>query len=119
MEQLQEQLSKVTQENETLRAELDQFQVKEALDTKRAKIAEMVSNSDLPKAAVTDTFMEQLMAANDDAVDAIIKDRQELVKANVVQRQPEKDLSDIVESLGAAKSSSDVDLSAVASRLFI
>lgn len=117
---LQKQVTEYREQVATLEAALDDYKVKEAIETKKAHIAEVIASSDLPKAAVTDTFVEQLMNADAEQVDAIIKDRHDLVKSTAVQKQPEKDWSSIVESVGnSTTKSSDVDLSAVASRLFI
>lgn len=68
------------EENARLKKENDEFRAANALREKRERIDAKLAESKLPKEAVTDTFRDTLLEAkDDDAVDALIKDRKEFV----------------------------------------
>lgn len=65
---------------ESLRKELDELKVREALREKREKRAKLLAESRLPKESVTEVFLEQVHAAEtDEAAKALIEDRKRLV----------------------------------------
>ena len=74
------QLTTLQEENKTLKEKVDGFEVKEALGTKKEKVAKILKESKLPKEAITETFQQTLLEAKDeDAMKALVEDRQKLV----------------------------------------
>ena len=63
-----------------VKTKLDAFEAKEAVAAKRAKVAKIVTEAKLPKEAVTEVFVDQLLgAANDATIGKLIEDRKALV----------------------------------------
>ena len=62
-------------------AKVDEAEAKEALQVKKEKVGEMLTESKLPKEVITETFKESLQTAeSDEQMKALIDDRIELVK---------------------------------------
>ena len=74
-----------------LQEELDGYKVKERLAEQREAVATLIEEAKLPEAAVTDLFVEQLIAAEPDARAALIEDRRELVKLNASTKPQSKE----------------------------
>ena len=70
-----------TVELTTLKEELDAFKLKETLAAEREIVAKLIEEAKLPETAVSEVFVEQLVAADAKKRQQIIEDRQELVKA--------------------------------------
>jgi len=94
-EELQRQISTLTEDKAllaaeleekekeiaALRKELDEVKVKEKLAQRKALIASLLKEADLPETAVTDQFKAILeKAASDEEVKAIIDDRKKLIE---------------------------------------
>jgi len=78
----EDEVSKLTEANKSIKLKLDEFEVKEAAVKKAAKVDELIEAGKLPTEAVTDTFRESLMAAKDEeAVQKLIADRKELCES--------------------------------------
>lgn len=63
-----------------LRHQVDRYQAAEALAARRSQIGELLVESRLPAEAVSEPFIEQLLAADDAAARRLIEDRQALVQ---------------------------------------
>lgn len=72
----------LAEENQKLREELDRLRAEQAEREHRELVDDKIDESGLPDRAVTDTFRESLMEADEeDKIDALIADRRELVEA--------------------------------------
>ena len=68
------------EERDNLKTKVDEFEVKEAAVIKRENINKMLEEAKLPKEAVTDTFVESLERAEDEAgIKKMIEDRKSLI----------------------------------------
>ncbi len=65
-----------------LTEELDSYKVKEKLAEDRIAVDSMIESAKLPKHAVTDVFVESLMAADDSTRAKLIEDRQAIAKGS-------------------------------------
>ncbi len=75
-----DELVKLKEERDQLKKTNDEFQVKEAIGAKRVKVDEILKESGLPKEAITDHFIGQLVEAEDDkAMQAAIDDRKAVI----------------------------------------
>ena len=72
-----------------LRVELDRYKVKEALAAKQTKCRKLCTEAKLPEHVITDVFMEQLVAAKDDAaLKSLIEDRRSLAGGRRITSLP-------------------------------
>ena len=70
-----------TAELTALKEELDAFKLKDKLAAEREAVNKLIAEAKLPETAVSELFVEQLVAADAKQRQQIIEDRQELVKA--------------------------------------
>jgi len=76
------ELKTLTESNETLKKENDEFKVRESVATKTAAVNKLLEESKLPKEVITDTFRESLEKADDEAgMKALIDDRKKLFES--------------------------------------
>lgn len=70
------ELEQLKQTNKLLQEQIDQFKAKENIAAKQTKIKNLCETAKLPKEAITEVFVSQLMEAKDDAaITALIEDR--------------------------------------------
>ena len=67
-------------ETKTLKEELDAYKVKEKLAADRQAVDKLIEAAKLPKLAVTDVFVESLMAADEATRTKLIEDRRTVTK---------------------------------------
>ena len=67
-------------ETKTLKEELDAYKVKEKLADDRQAVDKLIAEAKLPKLAVTDVFVESLMAADEATRTKLIEDRRTVTK---------------------------------------
>ena len=85
-------VDKLTEDNKTLVAKVDQFEVKEKLAEQAGAIATELKEAKLPESAVTEVFRAQLTAAKDaEARKVLIEDRRDLGKLAGNQRPVSRD----------------------------
>lgn len=82
VESLTGQVSKLTADNQKLREDKDALEVKEAVRTRETEITDLVTESKIPTAFVTKTFLESLSRAEDKKeMQALIEDRKKIVES--------------------------------------
>jgi hypothetical protein len=92
---------------ESLQKEITELRAENSAAKVREKRAASVEASRLPKEAVSETFLKQLLAADDETADALIKDRETIWLAQAPRsRAPQADIQPLTEdsflaSLGA------------------
>lgn len=93
-----EEVKKLTESNEALKKENDEFKVRERVATKTAAVNKLLEDSKLPKEVVTATFRETLEKADDEAgMKALIDDRKKLfesAKSGVVNMGGESNVNE-------------------------
>ena len=65
-------------ENEDLKKKVDEHESKDKKTAKEALIAKKIEEAKLPKDAISDVFIADLMSKDEEGIDASIKDRQEM-----------------------------------------
>lgn len=101
-QEAKEKLTTLTEENKTLKTENDEFKVAKSLSEKSGKVDKLLEESKLPKEAITDTFKNSLLEAKDEeAMKALVEDRQKLV----LNRKPKSRESKLVEGKDAEMAS--------------
>jgi len=77
---LEQEVKTVKEERDTLKQKVDDFEVKEAIEKRRKRIGELISEYELPEQAVTETFKKDLekFEKEEDIVERI-KDRKEFI----------------------------------------
>jgi len=99
-----DEIKKLTEENDALKAKVDEMQVSEALRAKEAIVDKALDDSELPKEAKTDIFREQLLKIEvkdgeklEEKIDELIADRMTVlsgekgVKNNVEKKREVKE----------------------------
>lgn len=77
---LKESVKSLTEANTELKKKVDEYEVKESVQAKEAKISTLLKESGLKEEHVTATFRESLSAAeNEDKMKALIEDRKKLI----------------------------------------
>ncbi len=72
----------IMSERDSLKIELDKYQVKEALTAKRSKAVELCEAAELPKELVSDVFVESLVATDSaETMQALVDDRKSIEKS--------------------------------------
>lgn len=79
-ESLKKEVKELTESLKAANVVVDEFKVKDAAQTKKVKIDELLEESKLPKEAITDTFRSTLGEAKDEkVVESLIEDRKTLI----------------------------------------
>ena len=100
IEELEAELKTEKEATAKLAKEVDDYKVAEAINVKKARVAEILADSKLPDTAITETFTNQLHNAKDeDEINALIADRRALVekesgKVNESNSDDEDDTTD-------------------------
>lgn len=102
----EEAVEELRDSNQELRSQVDELETEIRERDRKETIADMISDSELPERVVTDLFREQLMDAEDEeAMQALIDERMELVGELDQPESRERDIFD------GEKNSGDEDLS--------
>lgn len=75
------EVSKLIEDNKSLKLKVDGFELVEAATKKKTEIAALIESEKLPKEAVTNTFVESLLSADSDKAKALIADRKKLYES--------------------------------------
>lgn len=88
LQNLETQVTTLESEKSDLQKKVDDFEVKETISKRRQRIDELITENDLPEAAVTKTFREDLekFDKEEDIIERI-KDRKKLVEASTGEVQ--------------------------------
>lgn len=79
----EKQIADLTEQTKTLKAKVDEYEVKDKLAAKKAAVDKLLSEAKLPKEVVTDIFREQLESADEATAKKLIEDRVALAKVTV------------------------------------
>lgn len=85
--ELQKTIDSLNSENKDLKAELDEIKTAEKGAAKKAKVQEMITESKLPKDAISEVFVETLMALEEDEVDGTVVTFEEQAKLMLDDRK--------------------------------
>ena len=77
-------ITTLKENNTKLTLEIDKYKAVEALTAKKEAVMKKVTESKMPKELISDVFIESLMKAGDDKIDALITDRKALSKGKAV-----------------------------------
>ena len=98
-EQLRSRLQQSTDENKQLREQIEQFHVDRREAEQQQEIERLLTESNLPAAAVTDVFRSQLAAALDaDSRKTLIDERKQLLSRPFGQRPYSRERDENIES---------------------
>jgi len=88
------ELKRIREERDTFKAKADEADAKDALAVKRETADKLIAEAKLPKEAVTDAFLESVLAAkDDDGMKTLVEDRAKLV-LNAKPKSRERDLTE-------------------------
>ena len=87
LEQLQSQLQQATDERDQLREQLERLESEQRDAEQLQEIEQLLAESDLPEAAVSDVFRDQLLKAPDaDTRRLLLEERRQLLQRSVPQQ---------------------------------
>lgn len=99
-----------------LRQQVDRYQAAEALAARRSQIDELLVESRLPAEAVSEPFIEQLLAADEAGARRLIEDRQALVQGIAAREERSRPKSREPSAVGSATAPADAKSFAAALR---